>query len=90
MLSRRNLLSKLPYRYSSITRDEVCRREKEHVGRKSSTQDKGEGALDKAKGKAKEATGAVTGDKEKKAEGRPDQTKGTAKDKLGKAKDLLK
>jgi uncharacterized protein YjbJ (UPF0337 family) len=60
------------------------------VGRKSSTQDKGEGALDKAKGKAKEATGAVTGDEEKKAEGRSDQTKGTAKDKLGKAKDLLK
>ena len=57
---------------------------------KSSSQDKGEGALDKAKGKAKEATGAVTGDKEKKAEGRTDQTKGTAKDKVGKAKDLLK
>ncbi len=76
--------------YNSITRDEVCRREKRHVGRKSSSQDKGEGALDKAKGKAKEATGAVTGDKEKKAEGRSDQTKGTAKDKLGKAKDLLK
>jgi len=60
------------------------------VGRKSSAQDKGEGVLDKAKGKAKEAAGAVTGDKEKKAEGRADQTKGTAKDKLGKAKDLLK
>jgi uncharacterized protein YjbJ (UPF0337 family) len=60
------------------------------VGRKSSSQDKSEGALSKAKGKAKEAAGAVTGDKEKKAEGRSDQTKGTAKDKLGKAKDLLK
>jgi uncharacterized protein YjbJ (UPF0337 family) len=58
--------------------------------RKSSSQDKGEGALDKAKGKAKEAIGAVTGDEEKKAEGRSDKTKGTAKDKLGKAKDLLK
>jgi uncharacterized protein YjbJ (UPF0337 family) len=46
--------------------------------------------LDKAKGKAKEATGAVTGDKAKKSEGRSDQTKGTAKDKKGKAKDLLK
>src|SRR5215213_1982336 len=66
------------------------RREKEQVGRKSSAQDKGEGALQKAKGKAKEATGAVTGDEEKKAEGRSEQTKGTAKDKLGKAKDLLK
>jgi uncharacterized protein YjbJ (UPF0337 family) len=55
------------------------------VGRKSSSQNKGEGALDKAK----EATGAVTGDEAKKSEGRSDQTKGTAKDKLGKAKDLL-
>jgi uncharacterized protein YjbJ (UPF0337 family) len=71
-----------------IARDD--RRREKHVGRKSSSQDKGEGALDKAKGKAKEATGAVTGDKEKKAEGRSDQDKGTAKDKLGKAKDLLK
>ncbi len=61
-----------------------------HVGRKSSSQDKGEGALDKAKGKAKEATGAVTGDEAKKSEGQKDQTKGTAKDKVGKAKDLLK
>ena len=60
------------------------------MGRKNSSQNKGEGVLDKAKGKAKEATGAVTGDKEKKAEGRTDQTKGTAKDKVGKAKDLLK
>jgi len=60
------------------------------MGRKSSSQDKGEGALDKAKGKAKEATGAIIGDEEKKAEGRSEQTKGTAKDKLGKAKDLLR
>ena len=60
------------------------------MGRKSSSRDKVEGALGKAKGKAKEATGVVTGDKEKKAEGRLDQTEGTARDKLGKAKDLLK
>jgi uncharacterized protein YjbJ (UPF0337 family) len=59
------------------------------MGRKSSGQDKGEGALDKAKGKAKEAAGAVTGDKAQKAEGRSDQTKGTAKEKKGKVKDLL-
>ena len=59
------------------------------MGRKSSAQDKGEGALEKAK-KAKEATGALTGNEEKKAEGRTEQTKGTAKDKVGKAKDLLK
>jgi uncharacterized protein YjbJ (UPF0337 family) len=61
------------------------------VGRgKSSGQNKGEGAMDKLKGKAKEATGALTGDEAKKSEGRKDQTKGTAKDKLGKAKDLFK
>jgi len=40
---------------------------KKHVGTKSSSQDKGEGALDKAEGKAKEATGAVTDYKAKKS-----------------------
>jgi uncharacterized protein YjbJ (UPF0337 family) len=60
------------------------------VGRKSSSKNKGEGALDKVKGKAKEAIGALTANEEKKAEGRSEQTKGTAKDKLGKVKDLLK
>ena len=56
------------------------------MGRKSNTQDKGEGAIDKAK----EAAGAVSSDEAKKSEGRSDQTKGTAKDKKGKVKDLLK
>ena len=60
------------------------------MSEKSSRQDKNEGAMDKLKGRAKEAAGAVSGDEAKKAEGRSDQTKGTAKDKLGKAKDLLK
>jgi uncharacterized protein YjbJ (UPF0337 family) len=60
------------------------------VGRKSSGQDKNEGAMDKAKGRAKEAAGAVTGDVAKKSEGRSDQRKGTAKDKKGKLKDLFK
>jgi uncharacterized protein YjbJ (UPF0337 family) len=59
------------------------------MGRKSSGQDKSEGVLDKAKGKAKEAAGAVSGDKAKKSEGRSDQTKGTAKEKKGKVKDIL-
>jgi uncharacterized protein YjbJ (UPF0337 family) len=66
------------------------RRREKCVDRKSSRQNKGEGALDKAKGKAKEATGALSGNEAKKSEGRSDQNKGTAKDKLGKAKDLLK
>ena len=60
------------------------------MGGKSSSQDKGEGALDKVKGKAKEAAGAGSGDEAKKSEGRSDQTKGTLKDKKGKVKDLFK
>ncbi|MCA1718600.1 MAG: CsbD family protein [Actinobacteria bacterium] len=60
------------------------------MGRKSSGRDKDEGAMDKVKGRAKEATGAVTGDDAKKSEGRSDQTKGTAKEKKGKLKDLFK
>lgn len=57
---------------------------------KSSRKDKNEGAMDKAKGRAKEAFGSLTGNKDKKAEGRADQDKGTLKDKKGAAKDLLK
>ena len=57
---------------------------------KSSRQDKNEGAMDKAKGRVKEAAGSLTGDKDRKAEGRKDQDKGTLKDKKGAAKDLLK
>ncbi len=60
------------------------------MGRRSSGQDKSEGALDKAKGRTKEAAGAVTGDETKKSEGRADQTSGTVKEKKGKLKDLLK
>jgi hypothetical protein len=36
--------------------------------------------MDKAKGRAKEAVGSLTGNKDKKAEGRADQNKGAAKD----------
>ena len=60
------------------------------MGRKSSSEEKGEGAIDKVKGRAKEATGAVTGDEVQKSEGRSDQTKGTIKEKKGKLKDLFK
>ena len=59
------------------------------MGRKTSGEDRTEGALDKAKGRVKEAAGAVTGDKDKKAEGRSDQTKGTLKEKKGKLKNLF-
>lgn len=61
-----------------------------NVTDKSSRQDKNEGAMDKAKGRMKEAGGALTGDKDKKAEGQADQDKGTLKEKKGAAKDLLK
>jgi uncharacterized protein YjbJ (UPF0337 family) len=46
--------------------------------------------MDKAKGRVKEATGALTGDKDKKSEGRADQRSGTLKEKKGHLKDLLK
>lgn len=58
------------------------------VGR-DSKKDKSEGALDKVKGRTKEAAGSLTGDKNKKSEGQADQDKGTLKKKKGAAKDLL-
>ncbi|WP_406391691.1 CsbD family protein [Streptomyces sp. NBC_00887] len=47
-------------------------------------------AMDKAKGKAKEATGKVTGDRRMEAEGKTDQAKAKAKDALGAAGDRAK
>ena len=57
---------------------------------KTSGEDKREGTMDKAAGRLKEASGALTGNKDKKAEGRADQRSGTFKEKKGKVKDLLK
>ncbi len=62
---------------------------KEATTERSSREEKGEGVLDKARGRLKEAAGAVTGDEERKAEGRAEQFEGTLKDKKGKLKDLL-
>ncbi len=45
--------------------------------------------MDKATGRAKEAAGSLTGNKDRKAEGQADQDKGTLKKKKGAAKDLL-
>ena len=56
----------------------------------SSDQDKSEGAMDKPKGRAKEAVGAVTGDEKTKDEGSADQQSGTFKEKKEKVKDLFK
>ena len=57
---------------------------------KGSSRDKTEGAIDKLTGRAKEATGSLTGNKDKKAEGRAEQDKGTLKKKKGALKDLPK
>jgi len=65
-------------------------REGTEVPSRSSREDKNEGAMDRAKGRVKEAGGALTGDKSKKREGRSDQRKGRAKEKKGDLKDLLK
>ena len=46
--------------------------------------------MDKAKGRAKKAAGAVTGDETRKSEGRADQRSGMAKEKKGKLKALFK
>jgi uncharacterized protein YjbJ (UPF0337 family) len=50
----------------------------------------GDGAGDDAKGKVKEAGGALTGDDSLKREGKVDQATGTVKDKVGDAADAAK
>ena len=55
---------------------------------KSSREDKNEAAMDRTKGRVKEAGGALTDDKGKKREGCSDQRR--AKEKKGNLKDLLK
>jgi uncharacterized protein YjbJ (UPF0337 family) len=45
--------------------------------------------IDKAKGRVKEAAGALTGDRHLKNEGRVDQTKGSAKKAVDKVRDTL-
>ena len=56
---------------------------------RSSREDKNEAAMDRGKGRIKEAGGALTGDKRKKREGRAEQRKAKAKDKKAILKDLL-
>jgi uncharacterized protein YjbJ (UPF0337 family) len=50
----------------------------------------GDGALDDAKGKVKEAAGDLTDDKDLQREGKVDQAAGTVKDKVGDAADAAK
>jgi uncharacterized protein YjbJ (UPF0337 family) len=45
------------------------------------------GEMDKAKGRIKEAAGALTDDDDRKKEGKADQAAGELKEKVGKAKD---
>jgi uncharacterized protein YjbJ (UPF0337 family) len=59
------------------------------LGGRSDKEDKDEGAMDRAKGRIKEAGGALTGDKKLKREGRSDQRRGRAKQKKGDLKDIL-
>ena len=56
---------------------------------RSSRDDKNEAKIDRAKGRMKEAGGALMGDKSKKREGRSDQRKAKAKEKKANLKDLL-
>ena len=48
------------------------------------------GQADKAKGRTKEAAGALTGDRSLKNEGKVDQASGEAKKKVGQAADKVK
>jgi uncharacterized protein YjbJ (UPF0337 family) len=50
----------------------------------------GDGSGDDAKGRLKEAGGALTGDDDLKNEGKVDQATGTVKDKVGDAADKVK
>jgi uncharacterized protein YjbJ (UPF0337 family) len=59
------------------------------VPSRSSREDKNEAAVDRAKGRVKEAGGALTGNKSKKREGRSDQRRAKVKEKKGALKDLL-
>ena len=59
------------------------------LGGRSGREDKDEGAKDSAKGRIKEAGGALTGDDKLKREGRSDQRRGKTKEKKGNLKDLL-
>jgi uncharacterized protein YjbJ (UPF0337 family) len=53
-------------------------------------EDRVEGAADKVAGRAKDAAGAVTGNRSLQAEGRVDQVKGKAKDKKGLLRKLFR
>jgi uncharacterized protein YjbJ (UPF0337 family) len=82
-------VSSLGLSASNTTSRQVSEERSATVPGRSSREDKNEGKMDRAKGRMKEAGGAITGDKSKKREGRSDQRKGKAKEKKGDLKDLL-
>jgi uncharacterized protein YjbJ (UPF0337 family) len=60
------------------------------MARTTPNEDRAEGAADKAKGRMKDAAGAVTGDRSLQSEGRGDQLKGRAKEKKGLLRKLFR
>jgi len=60
------------------------------VARTTPNQDRARGAADKAKGRLKEAGGALSGDSSLRTEGRGDQAKGTMKEKKGLLRKLFR
>jgi len=60
------------------------------MARTTPNEDRVRGAGDKAKGRLKEAGGALSGDSSRKAEGRGDQAKGTIKEKKGLLRKLFR
>ena len=57
---------------------------------RSSSRDKSGGTLDKAVGRVKEASGALTGNEKRKARGQGRQAKGSARKRKGHLKDLFR
>jgi uncharacterized protein YjbJ (UPF0337 family) len=60
------------------------------MARTRPNEDRLEGAGDRAKGRLKDAGGALTGDRELQSEGRADQLKGRAKEKKGLLRKLFR
>jgi uncharacterized protein YjbJ (UPF0337 family) len=58
--------------------------------RKSPEEQRGEGAWDQAKGRAKQAGGAITGNDKTQGKGKADELKGKAKDTIGKARQKVR
>jgi uncharacterized protein YjbJ (UPF0337 family) len=58
--------------------------------RKTPEQQKGEGMLEEAKGRVKQAGGAITGDDKTKREGQFDQLKGEVKQKVAEVRDKIR